>query len=46
MLLVLLRAIVAACERQDQRVVALDFAEFAQRARVIGQFVVGENAGL
>ena len=34
MLLVLFRAIVAAREREDQRVVALEFAQFAQRARV------------
>src|SRR5579863_9430151 len=44
MLLVFLRAIVAAREREDQRVVALKFADLAQFARVIGQFVVGENA--
>jgi hypothetical protein len=44
MLLVLLRAIVAACEREDQRVVALEFTELALFVRVIGQLVVGENA--
>ena len=44
MLLVLLRAVVAARERENQRVVALDFAEFALCARVIWQFVVGENS--
>src|ERR1700719_4290118 len=43
MLLVLLRAVVAAREREDQRVVALEFAELPQCARVIGEFVVGEN---
>jgi hypothetical protein len=42
MLLVFLRAVVAAREREDQRVVALEFAEFAQCARMIGQFVIGE----
>ena len=44
MLLVLFRAIVAARQREDERIVALQLAEFAQFARVIGQFVVGENA--
>src|ERR1700757_1347189 len=44
MLLVLLRAIVPARKREDQRIVALQFAELAQRFSVIGQFVVGENA--
>src|ERR1700758_2228248 len=44
MLLVFLRAVVAAREREDQRIVALKLAELAQFARVIGQFVVGENA--
>src|SRR5690348_1282003 len=43
MLLVLFRAIVAAREREDQRVLALYLAELTLRARVIGQFVVGEN---
>jgi hypothetical protein len=43
MLLVLLRAVVAARERQDQRVVALQLAEPAGRARVIRQLVVGEG---
>src|SRR5579864_5854442 len=44
MLLVLLRAIVPPRKREDQRIVALQFAELAQRFSVIGQFVVGENA--
>ena len=44
MLLVLLRAVVAAREREDQRVVALQLAEPAWRARVIGQLVVGKGA--
>src|SRR5256885_13111424 len=44
MLLVLLRAVVAAREREDQRVVALQLAEPAWRARVIGQLVVGKAA--
>src|ERR1700683_721950 len=44
MLQVLLRAVVAAREREDQRVVAQEFAECADCARVIGQLVVGENA--
>src|ERR1700758_3899833 len=44
MLLVLLRAIVPARKREDQRIIALQFAELAQRFSVIGQFVVGENA--
>src|ERR1700689_3864560 len=44
MLLVLLWAIVAARQREDQWIVALQLAELARGARVIGQFVVGENA--
>jgi hypothetical protein len=44
MLLVLLRAVVAACEREDQRIAALDLAERADRAGVIGQRIVGEDA--
>jgi hypothetical protein len=43
MLLVFLRAVVAAREREDQRVVALEFAKFAQCARMIGQFVIGKK---
>src|ERR1700687_2734058 len=43
MLLMFLRAIVAAREGEDQRIIALEFAEFTQCARVIGQFVVGED---
>ena len=43
-LLVLLRAEVAARERQDQRIVSLELAEPARRARVVGQLVVGEHA--
>src|ERR1700757_1327196 len=44
MLLVLLRAIVPARKREDQRIIALQLAQLAQRFSVIGQFVVGENA--
>ena len=44
MLLVLLRAVVAAREREDQRVVALQLAELARRVRVVGQLVVGKRA--
>ena len=36
MLLVLLWAVMAARQREDQRVIALEFAELAQRACVIG----------
>ena len=43
MLLVLLRAEVAAREREDQRIIALKFAEPAQRAGVIGELVVGKS---
>jgi hypothetical protein len=44
MLLVVLWAKVAARKRKDERIIALQLAELAQFARVIGQFVVGENA--
>jgi hypothetical protein len=44
MLLMLLGAIMAAREREDERIIALELAEFARCARVIGQFVVGEYA--
>src|SRR5690348_3361643 len=44
MLLVLLRAVVAASEREDERVFPLQLAQPAQRARVIGQLVIGENS--
>jgi len=44
MLLMLLRAVVAAREREDQRVIALKLAELAQCTRVIGQLVVGKGA--
>ena len=37
MLLVLFRAVVAAREREDQRVISLEVAELAQRARMVGQ---------
>ena len=40
MLLVFLWAVVAARERENQRVVALELAESAYCTRVIGQFVV------
>ncbi len=43
MLLMLLRAVVAAREGEDHRVVALDLAELAERLRVVGQLVVGER---
>ena len=43
MLLVLLRAVVAAGEGEDQRVVALDLAQLRGRVRVVGQLVVGEG---
>src|SRR6476620_2614003 len=44
MLLVLFRAVVAAGEREDQRVVALQLAEPAHGIRVVGQLVVGKDA--
>jgi hypothetical protein len=44
MLLVFLRAVMAARKIQDQRIIALEFAEPARRVRVIGQLVVGKNA--
>ena len=40
---VLLRAVVAAGERQDHRVLALDLAQLSRRARVVGQLVVGDD---
>src|SRR5262249_8969515 len=43
MLLVLLPAGVAACEREDQRIVPLDVAELPHGARVVGQLVVGKG---
>src|SRR5258708_39158991 len=43
MLLVLFRAVVAARKCQDQRIVALQFAEPARCSRVIGQLIVREN---
>jgi len=43
MLLVFLRAVMAARKRQDQGIVALEFAEFARCARVIGQLIVRKN---
>ena len=43
MLLVLLRAVVAAREREDEGVVALQLAEPARDILVIGQLVVGEG---
>ena len=46
-LLVLLRAVVAAREREDQGIVALQLAELSGDALVVGQLVVGERgAGL
>ena len=44
MLLVLLGTEVAPREREDQRVVALQVAEPARRACVIGQLVVGKRS--
>ena len=44
MLLVLLRAVVAAREREDQGIVALQLAEPSWDALVIGQLVVRERA--
>ena len=41
-LLVLLRAVVAAREREYQRVAALELAEPADGAGVVGQRVIGE----
>ena len=43
-LLVLLRAVVAAREREDEGVVALQLAEPPRDVRMIGQLVVGERA--
>ena len=42
MLLVFLRAVVVPREGQDQRIVALEFAE-SRCARVIGQLIVRKN---
>ena len=44
MLLVLLRAVVAPREREDQRVVALELAEFARCIGVIGELVIRKDA--
>lgn len=44
MLLVFFWAVMAAREREDQRIVTLWLAELAQFPRVLGQLVVGENA--
>ena len=43
-LLVLLRAVVAASEREDQRILALQLAELAGDVGVVGQLVVRERA--
>src|SRR3954454_19610477 len=43
MLLVLLGAVVAAREREDQGIIALNLAQAARRVRVIGQLVVRKN---
>src|SRR5271170_3925141 len=43
MLLVFFRAVVAARERQYQRIIALEFAEPARCAGMIGQLIVGKN---
>jgi hypothetical protein len=42
-LLVLLRAVVTAREREDQGILALDLAELSRNVLVIGQFVVGDG---
>jgi hypothetical protein len=44
MLLVLLWAVVATREREDQGIIALQLAELAQVSPVIGQLVVWKNA--
>src|SRR5580700_10848785 len=44
MLLVLLRAVIAACERENQRVATLNLAELADGAGVVRQGVVREDA--
>ena len=43
MLLVLLRTVMTAREREDQGVITLYFAELPQSARVVGQLIVGES---
>ena len=43
-LLVLFRAVVAAGKREDQRIAALEFAQRADRAGVVGQRVIGEDS--
>ena len=43
-LLVLFRAVMAAREREDQRVAALELAERPDGAGVVGQRVIGEDA--
>ena len=43
MLLVFLRAVMAARKRQDQEISALKFAEPPQCTRVVGQLIVGKN---
>ncbi len=43
MLLVFFRAVMAARKRQDQGIIALEFAEPARCARVIGQLIVRKN---
>ena len=43
MLLVFLRTVMAAGQRENQRVVTLQLAELSQRARVIGQLIVGKS---
>ena len=43
MLLVFFRAVVAARQRQDQWIIALQFAQPARCAGVIGQLIVGNN---
>jgi hypothetical protein len=42
MLLVLLWAVMAASQRQNQRIVTLQFTELASSVRVIGQLVIWE----
>src|SRR5262249_24844317 len=44
MLLVLLGTVVPARKRENQRIIALQFAELALFAGVIGHLVIGENS--
>src|SRR6185312_12603343 len=44
MLLVLLGTVIAASQRQDQRVIPLNLTQLADCVRVVGQLVVGKNS--